>query len=212
MLTKLDLRKDLKGFYNPSAKAMQVVEVPCFQFLMIDGNIETGEGPGTSPSFKEAMGALYNVSYTLKFMVKQRKVDPVDYPVMALEGLWWVEDDHFDINVKDNWYYTVMIMQPDLVTPDLFGEALAQVRKKKGDVPALARLRLEPFQEGLCVQVMHIGPYSSEPATVERMKAFEREHGLQITGRHHEIYMGNPLLAAPEKLKTILRHPVSRVS
>ena len=212
MLTKLDLRTDLKGFYNPSAKAMQVVEVPCFQFLMIDGNIEPGQGPGTSPGFKSAMEALYNVSYTLKFMVKQRKVDPVDYPVMALEGLWWVEDDHFDINVKDNWYYTVMILQPDLVTPDLFGEALDRVRKKKGDQPAFAGLRLEPFQEGLCVQVLHIGPYATEPATVDRMKAFESEHGYRITGRHHEIYLGNPLLAAPEKLKTILRHPVSRVS
>ena len=208
-MEKLDLRTELKAFNSPTAKAMQVVDVPRFQFLMIDGNIEPGQGPGTSPGFKDAMQALYNASYTLKFMVKQRKENPVDYPVMVLEGLWWVEDDHFDINIKDNWYYTVMILQPDLVTPELLGEALDKMRKKKGDLPAFARLRLEAFQEGLCVQVMHIGPYATEPATVERMKAFEGEHGYRITGRHHEIYMGNPLLAAPEKLKTILRHPVT---
>ena len=211
-MEKLDLKKDLKAFYSPSAKAIQIVDVPCFNFIMIDGRIEPGMGPGTSPGFQEAMGALYNAAYTLKFMVKQRKADPVDYPVMALEGLWWVEDGNFYIDVKDNWVYTVMILQPELVTPELFAEALAQMRKKKGDQPAFARLRLEKFQEGLCVQTLHVGPYASEPATVARMEEFEREHGLRNTGKHHEIYMGNPLLAAPEKLKTILRHPVVKTA
>lgn len=210
MLTKLDLRSELKAFYSPSAKAVQIVDVPCFQFIMIDGNIEPGLGPGTSPAFQEAMQALYNAAYTLKFMVKLRKADPVDYPVMGLEGLWWVEDGHFDINVKDNWFYTVMILQPDLVTPALFSEALGQVRKKKGDQPAFSRLRLESFTEGPCVQTMHVGPYATEPATVERMEAFAHQHGYQMAGKHHEIYLGNPLLAQPEKLKTILRHPIAR--
>lgn len=210
MVTKLDLRSELKAFYSPSAKAVQIVDVPCFQFIMIDGKIEPGQGPGTSPAFQEAMQALYNAAYTLKFMVKQRKEDPVDYPVMALEGLWWVEDGHFDINVKDNWFYTVMILQPDLVTPALFGEALGQMRKKKGDLPAYARLRLESFQEGPCVQTMHIGPYATEPATVAKMEAFARQHGYQMAGKHHEIYLGNPLLAQPEKLKTILRHSIAQ--
>ena len=129
---------------------------------------------------------------------------------MALEGLWFVEDGHFDIQVKDNWLYTVMILQPDLITYDLFCEALSQMRKKKGDQPAFSRLRLESFQEGLCAQVMHIGPYATEPATVERMEAFAHENGYQMARKHHEIYLGNPLLAAPEKLKTILRHPVTK--
>jgi hypothetical protein len=101
-------------------------------------------------------------------------------------------------------------MQPDLITPDQFTGALAKLRKKKGDMEAFSRLRLEPFHEGLSVQMMHIGPYSAEPATVEKMDAFIQAEGLQKTGKHHEIYMGNPMLADPAKLKTILRHPVSR--
>ena len=204
----LDLKKDLKAYYNPSPKKVEIVDVPAFQFMMIDGSIEPGMGPGTSPGFQTAMEALYGASYTLKFMFKQRKVDPVDYPVMALEGLWWVKDGRFDINIKDNWFYTVMILQPDIVTPEVFAEALVQLRKKKGDQPAFGKLRLETFKEGLCVQTLHIGPYATEPATVEKMHAFAKENGLTLKQEHHEIYLGNPMRSAPEKLKTILRLPV----
>jgi hypothetical protein len=207
-MEKLDLRKDLKYLYAPSAKKVAVLDVPAFNFVMIDGAIEPGQEPATSPLFQENMQALYGAAYTLKFMVKLRKEKPVDYPVMALEGLWWVEDGHFDIKVKDNWFYTVMILQPDLVTPEMFAEALAQMRKKKGDQPAFARLRLERFHEGLCVQTMHIGPYADEPATVARMESFAQENGYTLCRKHHEIYLGNPLRADPAKLKTVLRHPV----
>jgi hypothetical protein len=209
-MEKLDLRKDLKYLYAPSSKKVEVVDVPAFNFVIIDGAIEPGQGPGTSPLFQENMQALYGAAYTLKFMAKLRKEKPVDYPVMALEGLWWVEDGHFDIKVKDNWFYTVMILQPDLVTPEMFAEALAQMRKKKGDQSAFARLRLEHFHEGLCVQTMHIGPYADEPATVARMEAFAQENGYTLCYKHHEIYLGNPLRADPSKLKTILRHPVEK--
>jgi hypothetical protein len=208
-MEKLDLKKDLKYLYVPSARKIEVVKVPIMKFLMIDGAIEPGLAPGTSPLFQENMTALYGAAYTLKFMAKLRKEDPVDYPVMALEGLWWVEDGRFDIKIKDNWFYTVMIMQPDLVTHDMFAEALAQLRKKKGDQPAFARLRLESFEEGLSVQTMHIGPYDIEPATVARMEAFAVENGYTMRGKHHEIYMGNPLRADPAKLKTVLRHPIA---
>lgn len=207
----LDLRKELKYLYSPSAKKVQLVEVPRFSYLMIDGAIEKGYAPGTSPAFQEAMQAMYGAAYTLKFMFKQRKQDPVDYPVMALEGLWWVEDGQFDITIKDNWFYRLLILQPEVITAVALEEALAQLRKKKGDQPAFSRLRLEPFEEGLCVQVMHIGPYDAEPATVANMEAFCRENGYAKTGHHHEIYLGNPLRAEPEKLKTILRHPVIKV-
>jgi hypothetical protein len=122
-----------------------------------------------------------------------------------------VEDGQFDINIKDNWFYTVMILVPDLVSGDQFQEAIVQLRKKKGDLPAFMRLRLEEFKEGLSIQAMHIGPYASEPATVARMDAYLIENGLVKHGKHHEIYMGNPLLADPSKLKTILRHPVKKV-
>ena len=211
----LDLKKELKHLYQPSAKKVEILKVPKLQFAMFDGAIEKGKEPGNSPAFAEATQALYSISYTLKFMLKKRKTNPIDYPVMALEGLWWVEDGFFDITVKDNWFYTLMILQPDVITKDVFAEGLAQVRKKKGDSPALSKLRLAHFEEGLCVQVMHIGPYATEPATIERMRAFAAENGYRDrvgpNGKHHEIYLGDPRKAAPEKLKTVLRHPLEKI-
>ena len=211
----LDLKKELKYLYMPSAKKAEILKVPKLQFAMIDGAIEKGKEPGSSPGFQEATQALYGISYTLKFMLKKRKTNPIDYPVMALEGLWWVEDGMFDITVKDNWFYTLMILQPDVITKDVFAEGLGQVRKKKGDSHALSNLRLAHFEEGLCVQVMHIGPYATEPATIERMRAFALENGYRDrvgpNGKHHEIYLGDPRKADPAKLKTVLRHPLEKV-
>jgi len=209
-MEKLDLKKEFKHLYNPSAKTPQLVDVPRLSFLRISGAIEPGQAPGGSPLFQENMQALYGAAYTLKFMLKQRPENPIDYPVIAFEGLWWVEDGHFDIHIKDNWFYTIQIMQPDPITPELFAEALVKLRKKKGELEAFSRLRLEPFHEGLSVQMLHIGPYDAEPATVEKMDAYLQAEGLQKTGQHHEIYLGNPLLADPSKLKTILRHPVTK--
>ena len=212
----LDLKKQYKGLYQPSAKAPVLVDVPKLQFAMIEGVIEKGSEPGKSPAFAEATGALYSLSYTLKFMLKKRKTNAIDYPVMALEGLWSVTDGMFDIFRKDNWSYTLMIMQPDVITPDIFEEAREQVRKKKGASEMLSNVRLDHFEEGLCVQIMHIGPYATEPATVDRMKAFAQENGFKDNvgpnGRHHEIYMSDPRKAAAEKMKTVLRHPVVRMS
>jgi len=210
----IDLKKELKYLYQPSAKKVEIVKVPSLQFAMIDGTIEKGKEPGNSPAFQEATQALYSVSYTLKFMLKKRKTNAVEYPVMALEGLWWVEDGMFDITVKDNWFYTLMILQPDIVTKEVFAEGLAEVKKKKGESPAISKLRLANFEEGLCVQVMHIGPYATEPATVERMRAFASENGYRgdvaPNGKHHEIYLGDPRKADPAKLKTVLRHPLEK--
>ncbi|MFH2104122.1 MAG: GyrI-like domain-containing protein [Chloroflexota bacterium] len=213
-MQKLDLKKDLKHLYAPPAQKIEAVDVPAMNFVMIDGAIEPDKAPGTSPRFHEHMQALYGAAYTLKFMAKKRPQDPVDYPVMALEGLWWVEDGTFDIQKPGNWKYTLMIMKPDLVTPAMFTEALAQLRKKKGDQPGYARLRLERFHEGLCVQAMHIGPYADEPATIARMAQFMQDNGYQdqigLGGKHHEIYLGDPRRGDPAKLKTVLRHPVRR--
>jgi hypothetical protein len=207
----LDLRKQYKDLYNPPSKKVVTVQVPRFQFAMLDGQIEAGHGPGDSPSFQAAMAAIYGISYTLKFTAKLRKDRPVDYPVMALEGLWNVEgfDLHtFDITSPAGWQYTVMVMQPDLVTQEMFQEGLAQLRKKRGDQPAFSLLRLESFEEGLSIQTMHIGPYATEMETVAKMDAFAEANGLVLHGQHHEIYLGDPRKTAPEKLKTVLRHPV----
>ncbi len=210
----LDLKKELKHLYAPSAKKVEILKVPKMQFAMLDGAIEREKEPRNSPGFANATQALYSLSYTLRFMSKKSKTDPVDYPVMALEGLWWVEDGIFDINTKDNWFYRLMILQPDIITKDVFAEGLEQVRKKKGNSPALSKLRLASFEEGLCVQVMHIGPYSTEPVTIERMRVFASENGYRDivgpNGKHHEIYLSDPRRAAPDKMKTVLRHPVVR--
>jgi hypothetical protein len=210
----LDLKKQYKELYQPSAKKPVLVEVPNLQFAMVDGYIEKGSEPGKSPNFAEATQALYSLAYTLKFTLKKRKTNPIDYPVMALEGLWWVEDGHFDIFRKDNWFFTLMIMQPDVITPEIFEEAREQVRKKKGDSNMLAKARLAHFEEGLCVQVMHIGPYATEPASVDLMRAFALENGFKDNvgpSKHHEIYISDPRKAAAEKMKTVLRHPVVKV-
>jgi hypothetical protein len=213
-MEKLDLKNDLKYLYQPPAKKIEVVDVPAMTFLMIDGAIEPGQSPGSSPLFAEVMQALYGAAYALKFTVKQRKEDPVDYPVMALEGLWWVEDGKFDIRQPGNWKYTLLIMQPDLISEALLSDALKKMRQKKGDQPAYDRLRLGKFKEGLCVQTMHIGPYLEEPETIRRMEEFMQENSLVDLvgsgGKHHEIYLGDPRRADPSKLKTILRHPVGR--
>jgi hypothetical protein len=204
----LDLRKDLKHLYAPSAKAPTLVDVPPMQFAVVDGAIEPGSNPDLSPAFGAALQALYGVSYTLKFGLKKRATDPVDYPVMPLEALWWIDGGEFSLERKDNWLWTAMIMQPDVVTPALFADAVGQVRKKKGDSEALAQLRLETFREGLCVQMMHVGPYATEPATKAVMEAFAQARGYAFAGKHHEIYLGDPRQADPAKLKTVLRYPV----
>jgi len=214
MVNTLDLKKEFKHLYQPSSKQVELVQVPCLQFAMIDGAIEKGSEPGKSPSFAEATQAMYSMAYTLKFMLKKRKTNAIDYPVMALEGLWWVEDGIFDITVKDNWFYTLMILQPEVITPEIFEAAREQVHRKRGESAALARVRLGKFEEGLSVQTMHIGPYATEPATIERMKAFAQENGYRdrvgLGGKHHEIYLGDPRKADPAKLKTVLRHPVEK--
>ena len=207
---KLDLRKELKYLYNPSPKKVEIIDVPFFQFAMVDGGIEAGSSPGLSESFQEAIQALYGISYTLKFMSKQRPENPIDYSVMALEALWWVESGDFDITRPDDWRWTAMMLQPNHITRAMYEEALAQLRKKKPG-SSLDQLRLEAFHEGLSMQIMHIGPYAKEPATIAKMHEFARENGYVLHGRHHEIYLGDPRRADPAKLKTVLRQPVQRV-
>jgi len=210
-MDKLDLRKQYKSLYNPSAKEVALVDVPPLKFAIVDGQIEPGASPGTSASFKEAIQALYGISYTLKFMSKQRKEDPIDYTVMGLEALWWVEGVDFDISRPDQWSWKAMILQPEHITESMYLEALAQLRKKKPG-PSLEKLRFETIVEGLCIQTMHIGPYSAEPATVDKMRAFAKANGYIRLGKHHEIYLGDPFRTDPAKLKTVLRQPVEKVA
>jgi hypothetical protein len=207
-MDKLDLRKQYKHLYSPSAKLASIVDVPALQFVMVSGAIEPGCSPGNSPSFSAAIQALYSISYTLKFMSKQRPQGPLDYGVSCLEALWWVEDGHFEISRPDNWFWTAMILQPDHINAKMLQEGLEKLRQKK-DNPVLGRVTLEIIQEGLCVQMMHLGPYSTEPATVEKMKAFAEQSGFTLLpGKHHEIYLSDPGRTEPSRMKTVLRHPV----
>jgi hypothetical protein len=209
-MKKIDLKKDLKYLYAPSAKKVELVEVPNFKFAMVDGEIEPGASPGTSPAYQQALEALYGISYTLKFMSKRREENPIDYTVMALEGLWWVEDGEFDIARPENWRWTAMMLQPDHITAEMYQEALKQLQEKKEN-PTISKLRFESFHEGQSMQIMHIGPYSEEPRTIEKMSAFARANGYGLRGKHHEIYLGDPRRTKPERLKTILRHPVEKL-
>jgi hypothetical protein len=206
-MKRLDLRKTWKHLYQPSAKKVEIVEVPELLFLQVDGRIERGRSPGDSPAFLEAVQALFSASYALKFQSKLRKKDPIDYPVMALEALWWVEDGNFELSKPDNWSWRAMMMQPQHITSDMLAEALEKLRVKK-PTPGLDRLRMERFTEGCCVQTMHIGPYSTEPATLVRMRAFAQAQGYALANRHHEIYLSDPRRCAPGKMKTVLRHGV----
>ena len=201
--TKIDYRHELHQLYH-AGRVPELIDVPELSFLMIDGHGD----PNTAPEYAEAIGALYTVSYTAKFAIK-RGPSGVDYGVMPLEGLWWSRDmAAFVTEDKSAWDWTMMIMQPEIVTEEVLGEALAKSAKK---VPAdaLGRLRLERFAEGPAAQVMHIGPYAAERPTLARLHAFIAEHGYERTGKHHEIYLSDPRRAAPEKLKTIVRQPVA---
>lgn len=207
-VTKLDLRQQLKYLYNPSVKDVVMVTVPDMRFLMIDG----AGNPNTSPAYQEVLEALYGVAYTLKFQIKKEQA--IDYPIMPLEGLWWTEDmQAFGTGKKDDWQWTMMIMQPEQVTAPLFEQAREQVKHKK-DTPALANMRLQLFHEGTAAQIMYIGPYADEGPTIARLHAFIREQGYRFDGKeqkHHEIYLSDPRRAAPDKMRTIIRQPVTGI-
>jgi hypothetical protein len=205
MSSALDYKKELKHLYRPSAKKFEVVDVPPMNFLMIDGHGD----PNTAQEYQEAIEALYAVAYALKFTSKKEK--GMDYVVPPMEGLWWAEHmEAFTTADKSAWDWTMMIMQPEWVTQDMFEKALKQVEKKK-DLPALPKLRLETYHEGLSVQILHIGPYDAEAPTIAGMHAFAAENSYQLAGKHHEIYLGDPRKVAPEKLKTVLRQPVRKI-
>ena len=200
-MKKLDLKKELKHLYSPSPKEPVLVDVPDMNFLMIDGQGD----PNTSQEYKDALGALYAVSYTVKFMSKK---EGTDYTVMALEGLWWMEGmERFSLDSKGEWKWTSMMMQPDVVTKEMVERAIEEVERKKNP-PALPKLRFESFHEGLSAQIMHIGPYAEEGPTIEKLHAFIEEQGHRLRDKHHEIYLSDPRRASPEKLRTVLRQPV----
>jgi hypothetical protein len=204
-MEKIDFRKTMKALYAPPAGSFVEVEVPELRFLMVDGKGD----PNRAESYAEAVEALYSVAYTLKFAVKKELAK--DYSVPPLEGLWRSEDmASFVAREKDKWSWTMMIMVPDFVPGAMVATAIAAAGAKKA-LPALPLVRLETYAEGLCVQIMHIGPYDAEGPVLKRLHdEYIPANGLVESGHHHEIYLGDPRRTAPEKLKTVLRQPVRR--
>ena len=203
-MVKIDYKKELKNLYSSSAEKVEVVELPQMNFLMIDGEGD----PNTSQSFQDAIDVLYPLSYTLKFIIKRGEIG-IDYGVLPLEGLWWADDmSSFSVDNKENWKWTLMIMQPELVKKEMVATAIEEVRKKKKPV-ALPLVRFESFVEGKVGQIMHFGPFSEEGPTVEKLHSFIKVSGSQRIGKHHEIYLSDIRRAAPEKWKTIIRQPMS---
>jgi hypothetical protein len=202
-MKKIDFKKELKHLYKPSSKEVEEVDVPEMNFLMIDGD----GGPGSS-EFQDAIEALYPVSYTLKFMVKKGDME-TDYGVMPLEGLWWSEDmSSFLTGNKEKWKWRLMIMQPDFVTKKMVAEAIKEVKRKKNPA-SLPLIRFASYREGISAQIMHIGPFSEEGPTVEKIHSFIDTSGKKRTKKHHEIYLSDIRRAAPEKWKTVIRQPMN---
>ena len=202
-----DLKKMLAPLFRPPREPV-LVDVPELGYLMIDGKGAPDEGSEyATTDFQKAFGALFPVLYTMKFRLKH---DGLTMPILPLEALWFNgENEAFDMNVApEKWGWRVMVAVSDDVTPVVFDEAVADVRRKKGDTDQLTRLRFERWREGRCAQVMHIGPYSAEGPTIERLHAFIAGQGLRMRGAHHELYFGDPRRTDPAKLKTVLRQPV----
>jgi len=202
-MDKVDYKKELKELYKASAKKLSIVTVPTMQYLMIDGN----GNPNNSIDFQNDVEALFSVSYTLKFMVK--KTLEGDYGVMPLEGLWWCDDmSQFSIVNKDDWKWTIMIMQPQYITPELLNTALEKVRRDKS-LLALDKMRFDIYDEGMVAQVLHVGPFSDEGPSVEKLHSFIHDNGYQMDGKHHEIYLSDTRRGDPKNWKTIIRQPIS---
>jgi hypothetical protein len=206
-MAKTDLRKTYKEFYNAGERARtpHLVRMPPLRYVMVDG---TGD-PNTSDEFRRAMEALYPVAYGVKFIAK---ADGADFGVMPLEGLWWTDPpEAFSMEDKGAWLWTVMILQPEWITSDTVSDALADaVKKGKVDAETAAKVRLATLEEGLSAQVLHIGPYDAEPPTIQALHGFVEEQGYRLRGKHHEIYLSDPRRVEPERMKTIIRHPVEK--
>lgn len=205
-MQRYDVRTEHRELYRPNAKTFAVVDVPPLRYLAIDGSGD----PNTSPVYVAAVRALYAVAYALKFAA--RSTHGRDIAVAPLEGLWRADDPGaFRRRAKGDWQWTMLIHQPDWITDD----DLSAARRKaaaKADPGALERLRLFELHEGRSVQILHVGPYDDEGPTLERLHdEFMPEHGLTWNGDHHEVYLGDPRRAAPERLRTILRQPVRPV-
>ncbi|MGE5327758.1 MAG: GyrI-like domain-containing protein [Thiobacillus sp.] len=200
----IDFKKD--PVYKAKTEP-EIVTIPRMLFVMVDG-----QGDPDGKDFQDAMQAIYGIVYTIKFWDKKFEA-PEGYEkftMAPLEGLWWMKNDElWDVNRRNDWCWTAMVRLPEFVDDKYFNEVIDTcIKQKKSDV--YKKARLEYFNEGQCVQILHIGPYSTEGPNIQKMHQFAADQGYKLRGKHHELYFGDPRRTAPEKLKTILRQPVEK--
>lgn len=201
-MAKIDYKKEYKNLYTGKKDVAVIVEVPEFSYLMVDGKGD----PNTSKDFHDAIEVLFGVSYTMKFMVKKEN-PALDYTVMPMEALWYADDINvFKSKNKDEWSWTIMILQPDFITDKNVGEAIEAVSRKKA-LNGLSKLRFEKYPAHKAAQILHIGPYEQEESTIQILHKFIKDSGFDLAGKHQEIYLSDPRRTEPEKLKTIIRQP-----
>jgi len=202
MTEKTDLKRALDG-YRARRGEVRMLELPASRFLAVDGRGD----PNTAPAYREALEALYPFAYATKFA--SRRVLSRDYVVPPLEGLWWADDvaAFTERRDKTQWCWTMMILVPDWVSDEVLAHARETARAK---TVRADDVRVMALDEGLCVQTLHVGPYDDEGPAIERMHAHALAAGYRLSGRHHEIYLGDARRTAPERLRTILRQSIVR--
>ena len=202
---KIDLYKLHKDQYV-APKQPQLVEIEKAKYLAISGRGEPG-----GEEFVSKIGALYGMAYTIK--MTRKFAGGQDYVVCKLQSQLWLDDDcqDFSTTPKEQWYWKLLIRTPDFVQSNELNKAVEKLLEK-GKEPEVRQVKFESLTEGLCVQMLHVGPYDQEHETISKMAAFVEQQGLEFRGRHHEIYLSDPRRVPPERLKTILRHPVRKKS
>lgn len=207
-----DFKKEYKEFYLPKAKP-QIVDVPAMNYIAVRGQGDPNE---TGGAYQQAIGVLYAIAYTIKMskMGDHRMAGYFDFVVPPLEGFWWQQGiEGVDYTDKSSFQWISVIRLPDFVTREEFAWAVAEAEKKKK--LDCSKAEFLTITEGLCVQILHVGPYDEEPATVAVMDAWLKEHGFENDFSeqrlHHEIYLSDARKVPPEKWKTVIRHPVRRV-
>ena len=206
-----DYKKEYKEFYQPKNKP-SIIEIPAMNFLAVRGKGDPNQENG---EYQTAIGLLYGLAYTIKMSKKSdHHIDGYfDYVVPPLEGFWWQEGrEGIDYEKKTDFHWISLIRLPDFVTKADFDWAIEEAtRKKKQD---FSKVEFLTYEEGLCVQCMHLGSYDEEPTTIAAMEAYAQAQGYVIdinnSRFHHEIYLSDPRKTAPEKRKTVLRHPIKK--
>ena len=207
-MEKVNFKKTLRNIYLPSQKDFTIVNVPEMNFLTIIGK----GNPNNSEEFQKAVEALYAVSYAIKMSPKKGDTPKgyFEYVVPPLEGLWWISGKEFNLNEKDKFEWKIMIMQPEFVNNEIVKSAI-ELSKKSKDNSSIAKIKFESYEEGLSVQIMHVGSYDAEKETIIKMKEFIKNRNLKENGLHHEIYLSDPKKISPDALKTVLRQPVKKI-